>query len=72
MNPLALEIDYSLLDLEIDESKIEDLLALLPEETRYVMTFDEKIEYIKKILNYDVSTPIKNLFDDVIHFVSKT
>lgn len=73
MNALvnALEIDYSLMDLEIDESKIENILSLLPEETRITMTFEEKIEYIKKILNYDVSEPIKNLFDDVLCFVSK-
>lgn len=73
MNALvnALEIDYSLMELEIDESKIENILSLLPEETRITMTFEEKIEYIKKILNYDVSEPIKNLFDDVLCFVSK-
>lgn len=62
----ALEIDYSLLDLEIDESKIEDLLALLPQETRATLTFEEQIEIVKKILNSDV----KDLFEDVIHFVS--
>ena len=31
----------------------------------------EQIEYIKKILDYDVTEPIKNLFDDVLCFVSK-
>lgn len=67
MNPLALEIDYSLLDLEIDESKIEDLLALLPQETRSTLTFEEQIEAVKRILNSDV----KDLFEDVIHFVSR-
>lgn len=67
----TIEIDYSLLDLEIDESKIENLLAFLPEETRNSLTFEEKMEYVKKILNYDVTEPIKNLFDDVICFVSK-
>lgn len=73
MNELinAIEIDYSLMDLEIDESKIENILALLPEETRNTLTFEEKMEYVKKILNYDVTEPIKNLFDDVICFVSK-
>lgn len=67
MNPLALEIDYSLLDLEIDESKIEDLLALLPQETRSTLTFEEQIEAVKRVLNSDV----KDLFEDVIHFVSR-
>lgn len=67
----TLEIDYSLMDLIIDESKIEQLIAFLPEETRNALTFEEKIEIVKKILNYDVSTPIKNLFDDVMCFVSK-
>lgn len=67
MNPLALEIDYSLLDLEIDESKIEDLLALLPQETRSTLTFEEQIEAVKRVLNSDV----KDLFGDVIHFVSR-
>lgn len=68
----ALEIDYSLLNLEIDESKIENILAMLPEEVRSTLTFEEKMEYVKKILNYDVTEPIKNLFDDVFCFVSKT
>lgn len=67
----SLEIDYSLLNLEIDESKIENILALLPEEVKDTLTFEEKMEYVKKILNYDVSEPIKNLFDDVMCFVSK-
>ncbi len=67
----SLEIDYSLLNLEIDESKIENILAFLPEEVKDTLTFEEKMEYVKKILNYDVSEPIKNLFDDVICFVSK-
>lgn len=62
-----LEIDYSLLDLEIDESKIESILAFLPEETRKSMTIEEKIQIVKNILNYDVT----NLFDDVMCFVSK-
>ena len=55
----------------IDESKIEQIIAEIPEEHRSVLTFDDKIEYIRKILAYDVSTPIKNLFDDVLCFVSK-
>lgn len=67
----SLEIDYSLLNLEIDESKIENILAFLPEEVKDTLTFEEKMEYVKKILNYDVSEPIKNLFDDVMCFVSK-
>ena len=57
--------------IEIDESKIEQIIAEIPEEHRQTLTFDDKIEYIRKILAYDVSVPIKNLFDDVIHFVSK-
>ncbi len=57
--------------LVIDESKIEQIIAKLPEEQRYSLTLEEKMEYVKKILDYDVSTPIKNLFDDVICFVSK-
>lgn len=69
MNSLidALEIDYSLLNLEIDESKIEDILALLPQETRSTLTFEEQLEIVKRILNSDV----KDLFEDVINFVSK-
>lgn len=57
--------------IEIDESKIEQIIAEIPEEHRHTLTFDEKLEYVRKILAYDVSTPIKNLFDDVICFVSK-
>ena len=57
--------------IEIDESKIEQIIAELPEEQRSVLTFEEKLHYIKKILDYDVSEPIKNLFDDVFSFVSK-
>lgn len=62
-----LEVDYSLMNLEIDESKIESLLAFLPEETRNTLTLEEKMEIVKKVLNYDVA----NLFDDVLSFVSK-
>lgn len=57
--------------IEIDESKIEQIIAELPEEQRCALTFEEKLYYIKKILDYDVSEPIKNLFDDVLNFVSK-
>ena len=57
--------------IEIDESKIEQIIAEIPEEHSQTLTFDDKIEYIRKILAYDVSVPIKNLFDDVINFVSK-
>lgn len=55
----------------IDESKIEQIIAEIPEEQRHTLTLEEKLEYIKNILSYDVSIPIKNLFDDVISFVSK-
>lgn len=55
----------------IDESLIEKIIAEMPEEQRHTLTFEEKLQYVKRILDYDVSTPIKNLFDDVIHFVSK-
>ena len=57
--------------IEIDESKIEKIIAEIPEEHRQTLSFEDKIEYIRKILAYDVSTPIKNLFDDVLCFVSK-
>lgn len=57
--------------IEIDESKIERIIAEIPEEHRQTLSFEDKIEYIRKILAYDVSTPIKNLFDDVLCFVSK-
>ena len=57
--------------IEIDESKIEQIISELPEEERHTLTFEEKLEYVSKILSYDISTPIKNLFDDVICFVSK-
>lgn len=55
----------------IDESKIEKIIAEIPEEQRHALTFEEKLEYIKNILSYDVSKPIKNLFEDVLCFVSK-
>ena len=55
----------------IDESKIEQIIAEIPEEQRHTLTFEEKLEYIKNILSYDVSKPIKNLFEDVLCFVSK-
>lgn len=55
----------------IDEDKIEKIIAEIPEEKRHTLTFEEKLQYIKRILDYDVTEPIKNLFDDVIHFVSK-
>lgn len=57
--------------IEIDESKIEKIIAEIPEAHRQTLSFEDKIEYIRKILAYDVSTPIKNLFDDVLCFVSK-
>ncbi len=53
----------------IDESKIEKIIAEMPEA--HTMTLEEKLQYIKKILDYDVTEPIKNLFDDVLSFVSK-
>lgn len=53
----------------IDESKIERIIAEMPEA--HTMTLEEKLQYIKKILDYDVTEPIKNLFDDVLSFVSK-
>ena len=37
----------------------------------HTITMEEKLQYIKKILDYDVTEPIKNLFDDVLSFVSK-
>ena len=43
----------------------------IPEEHRKTLSFEDKIEYIRKILAFDVSVPIKNLFDDVLCFVSK-
>ncbi len=55
----------------IDESKIEQIIAEIPEEHRHTLTFEDKLEYIRKILAYDVTEPIKNLFDDVLCFVSK-
>lgn len=57
--------------IDIDESLIEKIIAEMPEEQRHALTLEEKLHYIKKILDYDVSTPIKNLFDDVFSFVSK-
>lgn len=57
--------------IEIDESKIEQIIAEIPEEHRKTLSFEDKIEYIRKILAFDVSVPIKNLFDDVLRFVSK-
>lgn len=57
--------------IEIDESKIEQIIAEIPEEHRKTLSFEDKIEYIRKILAFDVSAPIKNLFDDVLCFVSK-
>lgn len=57
--------------IEIDESKIEQIIAEIPEEHRKTLSFEDKIEYIRKILAFDVSVQIKNLFDDVLCFVSK-
>lgn len=57
--------------IEIDESKIEQIIAEIPEEHRKTLSFEDKIEYIRKILAFDVSVPIKNLFDYVLCFVSK-
>lgn len=57
--------------IEIDESKIEQIIAEIPEEHRKTLSFEDKIEYIRKILAFDVSVLIKNLFDDVLCFVSK-
>ena len=57
--------------IEIDESKIEQIIAEIPEEHRKTLSFEDKIDYIRKILSFDVSVPIKNLFDDVLCFVSK-
>lgn len=56
-------------EIKIDESKIEKIIAEMPEA--HTMTIEEKLQYIKKILDYDVTEPIKNLFDDVLCFVSK-
>ncbi len=53
----------------IDETKIEKIIAEMPEA--HTITMEEKLQYIKKILDYDVTEPIKNLFDDVLNFVSK-
>ncbi len=58
-------------EIVIDESKIEKIIAEIPEEQRHTLTFEEKLEYVRKILSYDVTEPIKNLFDDVLCFVSK-
>lgn len=57
--------------IEIDETKIEQIIGEIPLEQRHKLSFDDKIEYIRKILAYDVSVPIKNLFEDVLSFVSK-
>ena len=51
----------------IDENKIEQIIAEIPEEQRQALTFEEKLEYIKNILSYDVSKPIKNLFTIIIY-----
>jgi hypothetical protein len=55
--------------IKIDESKIEKIIAEMPEA--HTMTMEEKLQYIKRILDYDVTEPIKNLLDDVLCFVSK-
>jgi hypothetical protein len=55
--------------IKIDESKIEKIIAEMPES--HTMTMEEKLQYIKRILDYDVTEPIKNLLDDVLCFVSK-
>ncbi len=68
----TITLSQELLDkyqIVVDESKIEKIIAEMPEAHR--MTTEEKLQYIKKILDYDVTEPIKNLFDDVICFVSK-
>ena len=53
----------------IDETKIEKIIAEMPEA--HTITMEEKLQYIKKILDYDVTEPIKTLYDDVLNFVSK-
>ena len=53
----------------IDETKIEKIIAEMPQA--HTMTLEEKLQYIKKILDYDVTEPIKNLIDDVLIIVSK-
>ncbi len=58
-------------EMVIDENKIEQIIAEIPEDQRHTLTFEEKLEYVRKILSYDVTEPIKNLFDDVLCFVSK-
>lgn len=68
----TITLSQELLDkyqIVIDESKIEKIIAEMPEA--HTMTMEEKLQYIKKILDYDVTEPIKNLFDDVLCFVSK-
>lgn len=68
----TITLSQELLDkyqIVIDESKIEKIIAEMPEA--HTMTMEEKLQYIKKILDYDITEPIKNLFDDVICFVSK-
>ena len=68
----TMTLSQELLDkyaIVIDEDKIEKIIAEMPET--YTMTFEEKLQYIKKILDYDVTEPIKNLFDDVCNFISK-
>ena len=65
-------LSQALLDkyaIVIDETKIEKIIAEMPEA--HTITMEEKLQYIKKILDYDVTEPIKNLFDDVLSFVSK-
>ena len=68
----AMILSQELLDkyaIVIDETKIEKIIAEMPEA--HTITMEEKLQYIKKILDYDVTEPIKNLFDDVLSFVSK-
>ena len=57
--------------IEIDESKIEQIIAEIPEEHRKTLSFEDKIEYIRKILAFDVSVPNKHFFDADLCFVSK-
>ena len=35
-------------EMVIDENKIEQIIAEIPEEQRHTLTFEEKLEYVRK------------------------
>jgi len=70
----VLDLSEELLEkykIDIDENQIEQIIMQMPEEENQTLALEEKVEYVKRILNFDVSDLIKNWFDNEICFISK-